>query len=134
MTLVAKDLYAEGGDFEAKQRLVAYAENDLVLDSATRSGSYEEYHRTKSSGAFGSSKKTTRDTNQYRDKEGVRLGGDEIIVSAGNDVTARNLQAIADKDVLIQGGNNVTLTADTNYFKETHFEKNQNQVHLAAVD
>ncbi|VEI46931.1 Uncharacterised protein [Actinobacillus equuli] len=49
-------------------------------------------------------------------------------------MTARNLQAIADKDVLIQGRNNVTLTADTNYFKETHFEKNRNQVHLAAVD
>ncbi|WGE56340.1 hemagglutinin repeat-containing protein [Actinobacillus equuli] len=123
VTLVAKDLYAEGGDFEAKQRLVAYAENNLVLDSATRSGSYEEYHRTKSGGALGSSKKITRDTDQYREKENVRLGGDEIIVSAGNDVTARNLQAIADKDVLIQGGNNVTLTADTNYFKETHFEK-----------
>ncbi|SUT91198.1 filamentous hemagglutinin outer membrane protein [Actinobacillus lignieresii] len=123
VTLVAKDLYAEGGDFEAKQRLDAYAENNLVLDSATCSGSYEEYHRTKSSGALGSSKKITRDTDQYREKEDVRLGGDEIIVSAGNDVTARNLQAIADKDVLIQGGNNVTLTADTNYFKETHFEK-----------
>ncbi|OOH85140.1 hypothetical protein BMT54_11835, partial [Pasteurellaceae bacterium 15-036681] len=123
VTLSAKNIYAEGADFDAKGRLLALAENDIVLGTAKRSSDYEEFHHTKSSSAFGSSKKTTLDTNQQQTSIGTKLGGSEIIVSAGNDVTAKNLQAIADKDLLIKAGNNVSITADTNAFKTTHFEE-----------
>ncbi|AWI51300.1 hypothetical protein DDU33_07295 [Actinobacillus porcitonsillarum] len=99
------------------------AENDVVLSSATTSSALTEYHHTKSGGAFGSSKKTTLDTYQDKTQVGTTLGGGEILVSAGNDLKAQNLQAIADKDLHLQAVNNVSISADTNYFKETHFEQ-----------
>ncbi|EXI62645.1 hypothetical protein AK33_04365 [Mannheimia granulomatis] len=123
VTLFAKDIYSEGANIEAKARLTAFAENDIVLGSATRSSDYEEYHHTKSGGAFGRSKKTSLDTDQQVIKVGTKLGGGEIIVSAGHDVKAHNLQAIADKDLVIQGGNNVTIGSDVNRFRTTHFEE-----------
>ncbi|MDG6449172.1 hemagglutinin repeat-containing protein, partial [Glaesserella parasuis] len=123
VTLAAKNIYSEGADLAAKEKLIALAENDIVLGSATRSSDYEEYHRIKSSGAFGSSKKTSLDTDQQTLKVGTKLGGGEIILSAGHDVEAHNLQAIADNDLIIQGGNNVTIGSDVNRFKTTHFEE-----------
>ncbi|QLB42333.1 hemagglutinin repeat-containing protein [Mannheimia pernigra] len=123
VTLVARDIYSEGADLAAKEKLIALAENDIMLGSATRSSDYAEYHRIKSSGAFGSSKKTSLDTDQQTLKVGTKLGGGEIILSAGNNVEAHNLQAIADNDLIIQGGNNVTIGSDINRFKTTHFEE-----------
>lgn len=54
---------------------------------------------------------------------GTKLGSGEIILSAGNNVEAHNLQAIADNDLIIQDGNNVTIGSDINRFKTTHFEE-----------
>ncbi|MFA9499550.1 hemagglutinin repeat-containing protein [Mannheimia sp. E30BD] len=123
VVLSAKDIYSEGAALESKQRLALLAENDVVLGSASTSSDYVEYHHTKSGGALGSSKKTSLDTAQRRTQVGTKLGGENILVSAGNDLTAQNLQAIADNDLQLQAGNNVTISADTNYFKETHFEQ-----------
>lgn len=123
VALKGHNILSEGSELEAKKRLIALAENDLTLSSANRHSDYEEYHHTKSGSAFGSSKHTTLDTKQQKLKQGNKLSGEEIILSAGNDVTAKNAQIIADKDITIYGGNDVTFSADTNYFKETHVEK-----------
>ena len=118
-----KNIYTEGTALEAAERLAVVAENSLVLDTAKKQSHYEEYHHTKSGGVFGSSKKTTLDTYQDKTQVGTTLGGGEILVSAGNDLKAQNLQAIADKDLQLQAVNNVTISADTDYFKERHFEQ-----------
>lgn len=78
VTLVARDIYSEGADLAAKEKLIALAENDIVLGSATRSSDYAEYHRIKSSGAFGSSKKTSLDTDQQTLKVGTKLGAEKL--------------------------------------------------------
>lgn len=118
-----KNIYTEGTALEAAERLAVVAENSLVLDTAKKQSHYEEYHHTKSGGALGSSKKTTLDTYQDKTQVGTTLDGGEILVSAGNALKAQNLQAIADKDLQLQAVNNVSISADTNYFKETHFEQ-----------
>lgn len=123
VVLSGQNIYSEAAQLEAKQRLALLAENDVVLGTASTSSDYAEYHHTKSGGAFGSSKKTTLDTYQDKTQVGTTLGGGEILVSAGNDLKAQNLQAIADKDLSLQAVNNVSISADTNYFKETHFEQ-----------
>ncbi|QSZ39924.1 large exoprotein involved in heme utilizationor adhesion [Actinobacillus pleuropneumoniae] len=123
VVLSGQNIYSEAAQLEAKQRLALLAENDVVLGSATTSSALTEYHHTKSGGAFGSSKKTTLDTYQDKTQVGTTLGGGDILVSAGNDLKAKNLQAIADKDLSLQAVNNVSISADTNYFKDTHFEQ-----------
>ncbi|WGE92168.1 hemagglutinin repeat-containing protein [Actinobacillus genomosp. 1] len=119
VTLSAKDIYSQGADFDAKARLELIAENDIVLGSATRSTDYAEYHRIKSGSALGRSTKTSLDTDQQVIQLGTKLSASDILLSAKHDVTATNLQAIADNDVVISGGNNVTIQNDVNRFKTT---------------
>lgn len=119
VTLSSKDIYSQGADFDAKARLELIAENDIVLGSATRSTDYAEYHRIKSGSALGRSKKTSLDTDQQVIQLGTKLSASDILLSAKHDVTATNLQAIADNDVVISGGNNVTIQNDVNRFKTT---------------
>ncbi|MDP0162743.1 hemagglutinin repeat-containing protein, partial [Glaesserella parasuis] len=121
--LSGQNIYSEAAKLEAKQRLALLAENDVVLGSASTLSDFAEYHHTKSGGALGSSQKTTLDTYQDKTQVGTTLGGGDILVSAGNDLKVKNLQAIADKDLHLQAVNNVSISADTNYFKDTHFEQ-----------
>ena len=123
VVLSGQNIYSEAAQLEAKQRLALLAENDVVLGTASTANALTEYHHTKSGGAFGGSKKTTLDTYQNKTQVGTTLGGGDILVSAGNDLKAKNLQAIADKDLSLQAVNNVSISADTNYFKDTHFEQ-----------
>ncbi|MCT8573348.1 hemagglutinin repeat-containing protein [Glaesserella parasuis] len=123
VVLSGQNIYSEAAQLEAKQHLALLAENDVVLGTASTSSDYAEYHHTKSGGALGSSKKTTLDTYQDKTQVGTTLGGGDILVSAGNDLKVKNLQAIADKDLHLQAVNNVSISADTNYFKDTHFEQ-----------
>ena len=123
VVLSGQNIYSEAAQLEAKQHLALLAENDVLLGTASTSSDYAEYHHTKSGGALGSSKKTTLDAYQDKTQVGTTLGGGEILVSAGNDLKAQNLQAIADKDLQLQAVNNVSIFADTNSFKETHFEQ-----------
>uniref|UniRef100_UPI0028EAC04A two-partner secretion domain-containing protein n=1 Tax=Haemophilus parahaemolyticus TaxID=735 RepID=UPI0028EAC04A len=123
VVLSGQNIYSEAAQLEAKQHLALLAENDVLLGTASTSSDYAEYHHTKSGGALGNSKKTTLDTYQDKTQVGTTLGGGEILVSAGNDLKAQNLQAIADKDLQLQAVNNVSISADTNSFKETHFEQ-----------
>ena len=123
VVLSGQSIYSEAAQLEAKQHLALLAENDVLLGTASTSSDYAEYHHTKSGGALGNSKKTTLDTYQDKTQVGTTLGGGEILVSAGNDLKAQNLQAIADKDLQLQAVNNVSISADTNSFKETHFEQ-----------
>ncbi|MGX3022320.1 hemagglutinin repeat-containing protein, partial [Ursidibacter sp. B-7004-1] len=123
VVLKGHHIYSEGATLEAKAKLSAIAKNDLVLSTASTFSDFAEYHHTKSRGTFGSSKQTTLDTSQDKTKVGTTLGGSEILLSAGNDLKAQNLQAIADNDLRLEAGNNVSVAADTNYFKETHFKQ-----------
>ncbi|MDO9767593.1 hemagglutinin repeat-containing protein [Glaesserella parasuis] len=123
VVLSGQNIYSEAAQLEAKQHLALLAENDVVLGTASTSSDYAEYHYTKSGGALGSSQKTTLDTYQDKTQVGTTLGGGDILVSAGNDLKVKNLQAIADKDLSLQAVNNVSISADTNYFKDTHFEQ-----------
>lgn len=44
VTFSAKDIYSEEADLDAKDKLVAKAENDIVLGNASSRSSLEEYH------------------------------------------------------------------------------------------
>ena len=47
VTLTAKNLRAEGAQLESETKLMAIAENDLVLNGAKESRDFEEFHKTK---------------------------------------------------------------------------------------
>ena len=119
VTVAAKDLLSEGARLESAEKLTAIAENDLVLNGAKESSDFEEFHQTKS-GSVAKTTKTSLDKAQLNSHVGTQLSGKDILLSAGKDVKAKGLQGIADKNLSIQAGEDVVLTADTNRFKEVH--------------
>ena len=119
VTVTAKDLLSEGARLESAEKLTAIAENDLVLNGAKESSDFEEFHQTKS-GSLAKTTKTSLDKAQLDSHVGTQLSGKDILLSAGKDVKAKGLQGIADKNLSIQAGEDVVLTADTNRFKEVH--------------
>ncbi|NEN76600.1 hypothetical protein F9B74_09815 [Pelistega sp. NLN82] len=121
--LKGNNLYAEGAMMESEAKLAAVAENDLLLKGATTQSEMQEYHKTKSGSSVAKSSKTTFDQYQDITQIGTAISGQEILLSAGHNIQATGLQAIADNDLFIQAGNNIDITADTNYQKEVHYTK-----------
>ncbi|PJG85968.1 hemagglutinin repeat-containing protein [Conservatibacter flavescens] len=124
VVLQGRDIYSEGAKLDAQKRLVALAENDVVLDGAKNSTHFEESHRYKSGSGLSRSRKETFDSVSREFQQGTTLVGSSIHVSAGHDVKGRGLGALATEgDIVIQAKNNLTLDSDTNTLNETHWEK-----------
>ena len=121
VTLTAKNLRAEGAQLESEAKLMAIAENDLVLNGAKESRDFEEFHKTKS-GSLARTTKTSLDQQQSVTQVGTQVSGKEVLLSAGHDVKAKGIQAIADDNLHIQAGHDVDIAADTNHFKNKRVE------------
>ena len=121
VTLTAKNLRAEGAQLESETKLMAIAENDLVLNGAKESRDFEEFHKTKS-GSLARTTKTSLDQQHSVTQVGTQVSGKEVVLSAGHDVKAKGIQAIADDNLHIQAGHDVDIAADTNHFKNKHVE------------
>ena len=111
----------EGAQLESETKLMAIAENDLVLNGAKESRDFEEFHKTKS-GSLARTTKTSLDKQQSVTQVGTQVSGKEVVLSAGHDVKAKGMQAIADNDLHIQAGHDVDIAADTNHFKNKRVE------------
>ena len=121
VTLTAKNLRAEGAQLESEAKLMAIAENDLVLNGAKESRDFEEFHKTKS-GSLARTTKTSLDKQHSVTQVGTQVSGKEVVLSAGHDMKAKGIQAIAEDNLHIQGGHDVDIVADTNHFKNKHVE------------
>ncbi|WP_118811556.1 hemagglutinin repeat-containing protein [Haemophilus haemolyticus] len=121
VTLTAKNLRAEGAQLESEAKLMAVAENDLVLNGAKESRDFEEFHKTKS-GSVAKVTKTSLDQQHSVTQVGTQVSGKNVVLSAGHDMKAKGIQAIADDNLHIQAGHDVDIAADTNYFKNKRVE------------
>ena len=100
---------------------MAIAENDLVLNGAKESRDFEEFHKTKS-GSLARTTKTSLDQQHSVTQVGTQVSGKEVVLSAGHDMKAKGIQAIADDNLHIQAGHDVDIAADTNHFKNKRVE------------
>ena len=121
VTLTAKNLRAEGAQLDSEAKLMAIAENDLVLNGAKESRDFEEFHKTKS-GSLARTTKTSLDQQQSVTQVGTQVSGKDVLLSAVHDVKAKGIQAIADDNLHIQAGHDVDIAADTNHFKNKRVE------------
>jgi len=121
VALTAKNLRAEGAQLESDAKLMAIAENDLVLNGAKESRDFEEFHKTKS-GSLARTTKTSLDQQHSVTQVGTQVSGKAVLLSAVHDVKAKGIQAIADDNLHIQAGHDVDIAADTNHFKNKHVE------------
>ncbi|OOH84888.1 filamentous hemagglutinin, partial [Pasteurellaceae bacterium 15-036681] len=116
VTLSAKNIYAEGADFEAKGRLLALAKNDIVLGTAKRNREYEEFHHASTRNIVGSSSKSSYQSEAVSNEKGTVLKGNEIALTAqkGN-VTLIATQAAAQQNLTVNAGQDVLLDAVINH-------------------
>ncbi|WP_432716820.1 hemagglutinin repeat-containing protein [Haemophilus haemolyticus] len=121
VTLTAKNLRAEGAQLDSEAKLMAIAENDLVLNGAKESRDFEEFHKTKS-GSLARTTKTSLDQQHSVTQVGTQVSGKDVVLSAGHDVKAKGIQVIAEDNLHIQGGHDVDIVADTNHFKNKRVE------------
>ncbi|WP_118811553.1 hemagglutinin repeat-containing protein [Haemophilus haemolyticus] len=121
VALTGKNILSEGAQLESEAKLMAIAENDLVLNGAKESRDFEEFHKTKS-GSLARTTKTSLDQQQSVTQVGTQVSGKDVVLSAGHDVKAKGIQAIADDNLHIQGGHDVDIAADTNHFKNKRVE------------
>ncbi|WP_294838908.1 hemagglutinin repeat-containing protein [uncultured Haemophilus sp.] len=119
--LMGKNILSEGAQLESEAKLMAIAENDLVLNGAKESRDFEEFHKTKS-GSVAKVTKTSLDQQQSVTQVGTQVSGKDVVLSAGHDVKAKAIQAIADDNLHIQAGHDVDIAADTNHFKNKRVE------------
>ncbi|KFB99277.1 putative heme utilization/adhesion exoprotein [Trabulsiella guamensis ATCC 49490] len=114
-TIVAgRDVTAQAADVYANGNTAVVAGRDITLTTATESD-YEYREKKKTSGGM-FSKKTTHtihEENHTREK-GTQLSGENVVLSAGSDLTVQGSSVAAERDVALKAGNNVTVEAATN--------------------
>ncbi|WP_229764299.1 hemagglutinin repeat-containing protein [Enterobacter cloacae] len=112
--LAGRDVTAQATDVTAQGDIGVAAGRDVNLTTATESD-YRYREQTKTSSGF-LSKKTTHTIEEdcaTREK-GSLLSGDNVTVSAGNNLRVLGSAVAGDGDVALSAGNNVDIVAATN--------------------
>ncbi len=108
------DIISKASDVTAQQDIALQAGNNVDLGTATESDYYYKEETKTKKGLF--SKKTThtiQEDSATREK-GTLLSGNNVSVSAGNDLMVTGSQVAGDGRVALNAGNNVEIAAATN--------------------
>lgn len=122
--LAGRDVTAQAADVTAQGAIGVAAGRDVNLTTATESD-YRYREQTKTSSGFLSKKTThTIEEESATREKGSLLSGDNVTVSAGNNLRVLGSAVAGDGDVALSAGNNVDIVAATNTdtawrFKET---------------
>lgn len=112
--IAGRDMNAEAADVTSQGDIGVAAGRDINLTTATESD-YRYREETRSSSGF-LSKKTTHTISEdsaTREK-GTLLSGDNVTVSAGNNLLVEGSFVVGDGNVALAAGNNVDIIAATN--------------------
>ncbi|WP_305145899.1 hemagglutinin repeat-containing protein [Enterobacter pasteurii] len=122
--LAGRDVTAQAADVTAQGDIGVAAGRDVNLTTATESD-YHFQEQTKTKKGFLSKKTThTIEEDSATREKGSLLSGDNVTVSAGNNLRVSGSAVAGDGDVALSAGNNVDIVAATNTdtswrFKET---------------
>ncbi|MGO3908936.1 hemagglutinin repeat-containing protein [Huaxiibacter chinensis] len=114
-TIIAgRDVTTEAAQVTTKGDIGVAAGRDVNLNTATESDYYFK-EQTKTKSGFLSKKKThTIEENSATREAGTLLSGDNVSVSAGNNLLVSGSAVAGDGDVRLKAGNNVDIVAATN--------------------
>jgi filamentous hemagglutinin len=114
-TIIAgRDVTTEAAQVTTKGDIGVAAGRDVNLNTATESDYYFK-EQTKTKSGFLSKKTThTIEENSATREAGTLLSGDNVSVSAGNNLLVSGSAVAGDGDVRLKAGNNVDIVAATN--------------------
>lgn len=122
--IAGRDVKAEAAQVTAKGDIAVAAGRDVDLNTATESDYYYK-EQTKTKSGFLSKKTThTIEESSATREAGTLLSGDNVQVTAGNNLLVQGSSVVGDGAVGLTAGNNVDIVAATNSntdwrFKET---------------
>ncbi|CAI2021260.1 hemagglutinin repeat-containing protein [Serratia fonticola] len=108
-----RDATLNAAQVQASGDVAVSVGRDLTLNSATESD-YSFFEETKTKKGFLSKTTTHTVREDYATQEkGTLLSGDNVSLSAGNDLTVKGSSVVGDGKVNLQAGNNVEIVAAT---------------------
>jgi len=123
MVIAGRDVNAEAAQVTASGDIGVAAGRDVNLTTATESDyHYKEETKTKK----GFLKKTTTHTIDEESatyEKGSSLSGNNVSVTAGNDVTVKGSSIIGDGDVALKAGHDVNVVAATDEQSSYHLKE-----------
>ena len=108
---------------QAEGALTVDAGRDVSLSSGEASYQIDHSVYAKSSGMLGSSSVENRTHNSRTDAVGTALGGAQVVVQGGRDVSVHGSSAIADHTIDITAGRDVAITAAQTRSGHSHFHE-----------
>jgi filamentous hemagglutinin len=112
--IAGRDVNAEAAQVTASGDIGLGAGRDINLTTATESD-YHFKEETKTKSGFLSKKTThTVEEDSATREAGTLLSGDNVTVSAGNNLLVKGSAVVGDGDVSLSAGNNVDIVAATN--------------------
>ena len=112
--VAGRDVNTEAAQVTAQDNIGVAAGRDVNLNTATESDYYYK-EQTKKSGGFLSKSTTHTIKEESATREaGTLLSGDNVKVSAGNDLLVKGSAVVGDGDVALSAGHNVSIEAATN--------------------
>lgn len=112
--IAGHDINSQASDITAQQDITLRAGNNVDLGTATESDYYYKEETKTKKGLL--SKKTTHTIQEdsATNEKGTLLSGNNVSVSAGNDLLVKGSQVVGDGKVDLNAGNNVEIAAATN--------------------
>ncbi|WP_407657493.1 hemagglutinin repeat-containing protein [Limnobaculum xujianqingii] len=109
--IAGQDINAQAASVTAKEDIYANAGRDINIITATESD-YRFFEETKKKSGFMSKTVTHKVEQDYATYEkGSLLSGDNVTLSAGNDLNITGSSIIGDGDLKLKAGNNVNILA-----------------------
>ncbi|KRC12003.1 hypothetical protein ASE11_00530 [Hydrogenophaga sp. Root209] len=118
-----QDITARAASVQAQGALAVHAGRDIALTAGESSYQIDHGVYAKSSGLLGSSSVETRTHNSRTDAVGTSLGGAQVLVQSGQDITLTGSSAIADDAINITAGRDVSVTAAQTRSGNGHFRE-----------
>ncbi|WP_437216599.1 hemagglutinin repeat-containing protein [Pectobacterium sp. LFLA-215] len=105
------NINAQAAKLNADRQLTLTATNDINLGSASSQEYLDMHSKVKGSGFLSKRTTTTRAGYDATLANGSSLGGENIAVSAGNNLNITGSDVAADRDLALRAGNDLNVTA-----------------------
>ncbi|WP_234667820.1 hemagglutinin repeat-containing protein [Halomonas sp. TD01] len=98
---------------------------DITLEAGQRTESLAEGHSSSGGGLFSSKTKVTRTHNASTQALASELGGQTVSLISGEDIRVSGANIVADQDLGMHAGGNLTLDAEQNTLSNSHFSRSK---------
>ncbi len=121
-----QDINLRAATVDAQGALALNAiDGDITLEAGQRTDSLAEGRQTRSSGLFSSRTRTTRTSSINTQALASELGGQTVTMTSGQDIHLSGANVLADQDLGIHAGSNLTLDAAQHTLSDSHFSRSK---------